>query len=295
MSEYKVKLSDNSRTITVPENATDSEKTSILLIGHGKPSYGESQNENFIHMLEHFSSKDEPNMPLKGQLWFKQNDDGQTYELRICKKAATTKDEETGESDAEWDKVLKTSTSDRGEPINPAPGDIWYDFDSHQLKVYDDILNQWNVIGPEDVVHTETDHQAFISDPSSSSKSYVMNKKYFERDIYNTDTEEGHTGSLHLVTLKVLIKEVPLQGSSDNLRACAMIYKFVVRTISSDNGYSISIFGAPNYEIVAKSDDLNFSTDLRVSSGNVIFTINNESTTNTTYFVNGIDMEVTRA
>lgn len=296
MAEYKVNLSDNQRTITIPENVVDKDTTSIALVGHGQPNYGEPQNENFIHMLENFSSEDEPNMPIKGQLWFKQNSDGQTYELRICRVAATSIDETTGESNAVWDKVLKTSTTDEGEPINPASGDIWYDFDSHQLKVYDGALDQWNVIGPEDIVHTEEEHQEFISNTTSPSRYYVMDKSLFEKDIYNDEEETGHTGSLHLVTLKVLIKEVPNNGTgaSESLKSCAMIYRFVVRAISTDNGFSISIFGAPNYEIIAKSDNLNFTTNLEVNAGNVVFTINNQSTSSGTYFVNGIDAEITR-
>ena len=196
---------------------------------------------------------------------------------------------------------MRASTSDEGEPQNPTSGDLWYDFNSHQLKVYDGTLNQWNTIGPQDIVHNDTDNQSTIATNTEKSKSYVIDKSMFQKNIYNTETETGHTGSLHLVTLKVLIKEVPNNGSSvtSGLRACAMIYRFVVQTISAGDienpSYTISIFGAPNYEIIAKSDNLNFTTNLEVNGGNVVFTINNNSTTNNTYFVNGIDMEVTRA
>ena len=129
MASYNIDLTDGSRTITIPENVVDKDTLSIALIGHGQPNYGEPQNENFIHMLEHFASVDEPNMPVKGQIWFKQNDDGQTYELKVCRSPAI------GSASAQWDKILKTSNE--GEPTNPSKGDIWYDEETHQLKVYD--------------------------------------------------------------------------------------------------------------------------------------------------------------
>lgn len=303
MSDYEATLSDKVTKYLIPENDVDRDSTSIALIGHGQPNYGLDQNENFLHVLEHFASDTEPTMPIRGQIWFKLNEDGNTYELWVCKKSATTTES------AVWDKILKAPVSDEGEPENPSPGDIWYDFSDHQLKIYDDsipsednpdVMGGWNTIGPDDVIHEEKDNQTVVSNSTNPSRSYVMNKKLFAKDIYNSEDESGRTGSLHLVTLKVLIKEVPIQsgGSVSNLKACAMIYRFTVRTISSGTdenpSYSISIFGAPNYEIISKSDDLIFTTNLEVNGGNVVFTINNQSTSAGTYFVNGIDMEITR-
>jgi len=300
MSEYIVALSDNSKTISISENAIDKDTTSIALVGHGQPNYGQPQNENFIHMLENFSSDEEPNNPLKGQLWFKQNTETNTYDLMICKKP-------NDDTPAEWDRLMKSS--DGTMPVNPTTGDIWYDPTTHQFKVYDESLVEgtdtttgWNTIGPEDVIHNQSEHTTTISNINNPTKQYVIDKKIFARDIYNSEEETSeHPGSLHLVTLKVLIKEVPNSGDGqETLKACAMIYKFVVRTISGGSGdntsYSVSIFGAPDYEIIAKSDDLNFSTNLEVNGGNVVFsvTIDTASMSSETYFVDGFDMEVTR-
>ena len=309
MAEYRVNLSDNSKTITIPENVVDKDKTSIALVGHGQPNYGEPQNENFLHMLEHFSSDREPNMPIKGQIWFKQKPENNTYELKVCRKSATRMID-SGKSDAVWDKLLRISSEDEGEPTNPTTGDIWYDSVNHQFKVYDETLTtdsssgQWNVIGPEDVIHTETENKSSISTSSETSKSFVIDKSSFKDIINDEELEEyTHTGSLHLVTLKVLIKEVAKSQdvAIDSLRSCAMIYRFVVRVLSAQNSsdptksiYDISIFGAPNYEIIAKSDNLTFTTSVEIQGGNAVFTIDNTSATESTYFVNGIDCEITR-
>ena len=308
MSDYEATLSDKVTKYLIPENDVDRDSTSIALIGHGQPNYGLDQNENFLHVLEHFASDTEPTMPIRGQIWFKVNDEDKTFELKLCKKPATRMNDD-GTSDAEWSKLL-ISSSGSDAPTNPATGDIWYDSESHQFKIYDSELEDptdpnsgWNTIGPKDVEHNETENTSFESNKTNPSRTFKMSKKLFARDIYNSEEEEQqarHTGSLHLVTLKVLIKEVPTQGSGtiDTLRACAMIYRFTVRTVSSGStsnpSYSVSIFGAPNYEIISKSDNLEFTTNLEVRGGDVVFTINNESTKTGTYFVNGIDMEITR-
>ena len=74
-----------------------------------------------------------------------------------------------------------------------------------------------------------------------------------------------------------------------------MIYRFAVRSISADGTFNISILGAPNYEIIAKSDNLNFTTNLSMAGGDIEFSIDNLSTTSKTYFVNGIDAEIVKA
>lgn len=299
MASYNIDLTDGSRTIVIPENVVDKDTLSVALIGHGQPNYGEPQNENFIHMLENFASVEEPNMPVKGQIWFKQNEDGQTYELKICKKSAV------GSSSAVWDKILKTS-SDEEKPQNPSAGDIWYDTNEHKLNVFDGDINDWVSIGPTNYEHNENEYNTTISDSTSTGGTYSIPKELFEKNIYNSEDEESvdaDTGSLHMVTLHVLIKEVGKQGSGYNpaeLRSCAFIYRFVVRSIAVTEGtpairnYDTSIIGAPNYEIIAKSDNLNFTTNLSMSGGDIEFTINNLSTITKTYFVNGIDMEIVR-
>jgi len=293
MASYNIDLTDGSRTIVIPENVVDKDTVSVALIGHGQPNYGEPQNENFIHMLENFASVEEPNMPIKGQIWFKQNEDGQTYELKICKKAAV------GTAKAVWDKILKTS-ADEGEPQNPSAGDIWYDTNEHKLKVYDGDLQDWVSIGPINYEHNDSEYNYSISDTTSGGGVYSIPKELFERNVYNTEEEEqsnADTGSLHMVTLNVLIKEVGKPNSGYNptdLRCCVFIYRFIVRSIAVDGNFDVSIIGSPNYEIIAKSDNLNFTTNLSMTGGDIDFTINNLSTINKTYFVNGIDMEIVR-
>lgn len=54
---------------------TDSNSTSLTLIGKNVTDYGTAQNENFIRLMENFSSPIAPTKPLEGQLWYKNTTD----------------------------------------------------------------------------------------------------------------------------------------------------------------------------------------------------------------------------
>jgi len=56
--------------IVLGEQAVDTTSTSLTLTGKKLVDYGEIQQENFIRLLEHFASKDEPQNKTIGQLWF---------------------------------------------------------------------------------------------------------------------------------------------------------------------------------------------------------------------------------
>lgn len=64
-----------------PDSKASSADTTLLLYGKGTPDYGERIQENMVHMLENFSSPDEPVHPIGGQLWFDQSVD--PFQLRI--------------------------------------------------------------------------------------------------------------------------------------------------------------------------------------------------------------------
>lgn len=56
--------------ILLPSGSTDITSTSIPLTGRGLSNYGEIQQENFIRLMENFSSATAPNTPTIGQHWF---------------------------------------------------------------------------------------------------------------------------------------------------------------------------------------------------------------------------------
>ena len=71
---YNVNKSDPTLTtpIVVPDmppglNTVD---TSLKLIGRNYPNFGQALAENFVHLLENFSSSTPPSNPISGQLWY---------------------------------------------------------------------------------------------------------------------------------------------------------------------------------------------------------------------------------
>ncbi len=68
MSYYVTKTDGTS--ILVLDGTKDTTSTSLTLIGKLSQTYGEDQNENFLHLLENFALGSAPAHPIKGQLWF---------------------------------------------------------------------------------------------------------------------------------------------------------------------------------------------------------------------------------
>jgi hypothetical protein len=90
-------------------------QTDLSLVGKGYAGYGEAIAENFLHLLENFSSTTEPTKPIKGQLWF----DSSTSKLNVF----------TGSSFQPVGGANYTTTS----PAGLKAGDLWVNATTQQL------------------------------------------------------------------------------------------------------------------------------------------------------------------
>lgn len=78
MSSYHIDWSGGSAVpaipgktpIILPQKTNNSTATSITLTGKGIPNYGEIQQENFLHLMEHFAAPTPPANPTIGQIWY---------------------------------------------------------------------------------------------------------------------------------------------------------------------------------------------------------------------------------
>lgn len=74
---YKINRSDGSPYATIPSNVIlgpnqpGTNPVPINLVGRNKVGYGQALNENFLHMVEHFSSSTAPKGSVRGQIWYK--------------------------------------------------------------------------------------------------------------------------------------------------------------------------------------------------------------------------------
>ena len=66
---YKLNKTDGTLLVELVDGKLDITTSDIALIGKNYQGFGESINENFIKILESFSSTSAPSKPLTGQLW----------------------------------------------------------------------------------------------------------------------------------------------------------------------------------------------------------------------------------
>jgi hypothetical protein len=54
----------------IPDGTIDSTSTTLQLVGRNVTEYGESENENYVWIMENFAAPTAPPKPLQGQLWY---------------------------------------------------------------------------------------------------------------------------------------------------------------------------------------------------------------------------------
>jgi hypothetical protein len=67
---YNLLNYDGSFLVSVPNSTIDTTTTSLGLIGQNSVNFGLALNENFIYLLQNFSSSTPPASPIQGQVWY---------------------------------------------------------------------------------------------------------------------------------------------------------------------------------------------------------------------------------
>ena len=67
---YQLNKTDGTLLVSLIDGQIDTASTNLTLVGKNYTGYGEVFNENFIKLLENFSSTAAPSNPLSGQLWW---------------------------------------------------------------------------------------------------------------------------------------------------------------------------------------------------------------------------------
>lgn len=119
----------NGRELVVLEDGTIDTSTSLGLVGRNYVGYGETQNENFVYLLENFANAQPPQRPLEGQLWYDSN-----------KKLLHVYDA------TRW-QLVGAAVISATSPENPSSGALWYRTDQETLNLYNG--STWKQIGPE--------------------------------------------------------------------------------------------------------------------------------------------------
>jgi hypothetical protein len=67
---YTIIKSDGTVLTTIADGTINTTSTSLALPGRNYAGYGQSQDTNFVHVLENFADSSPPTNPLRGQLWY---------------------------------------------------------------------------------------------------------------------------------------------------------------------------------------------------------------------------------
>ncbi len=123
----------NGTEITTVQDASLDLTTDLVFLGRNYAGYGETQNENFLKLLENFANTSAPPRPIEGQLWYD-----------------TVKKQLTVYRDPEW-KNLANLEVDTAAPTTrtgktPDVGDLWYNSTEQQLHAYNG--SGYTLIGP---------------------------------------------------------------------------------------------------------------------------------------------------
>jgi hypothetical protein len=132
---YQVNRTDGSLLVSVADNTIDTSR-SVKFVGKRTAGFGEAQNEDFLHLMEHFANTTAPSSPVVGQIYYNKTD----KKLRVC----------TNESPVTWQLVHLVFTS---LPSSPSTGDLYFNTVSSKLEVYDG--SDWLEVGPPDPTATE--------------------------------------------------------------------------------------------------------------------------------------------
>jgi hypothetical protein len=121
--DYTINWSDPvlKPAFTLEGRTMDSETTSIDLTGKGYTDWGQILQQNLLHLLENFASRNlPPPNPTVGQLWFNVI----TNSLNVYYSGT-------------WHRIEGDGTSAGiNPPANPTVGMLWYDTASQVLKVW---------------------------------------------------------------------------------------------------------------------------------------------------------------
>ena len=131
---YTISYTDtvNKGTITVADNTLNNE-TSLNFPGRGTTAYGQSVNENFLHLLENFANTTAPARPVEGQLWY-----DSTQGVDQLKVYDGTNWVASG--------GLKKAAA-APAVANSSAGDLWVNTDSQQLYLFTG--SAWVLVGPD--------------------------------------------------------------------------------------------------------------------------------------------------
>lgn len=144
----------NNATLTVVEDGTIDQTTDLKLVGKNYAGYGEIQNENFVFLLENFSSANPPPKAISGQVWF----DSGNSKLKFY-------------DGGQW-RTTGGAEISASQPAGLSTGDFWWDTTNEQLYAYNG--TDFILVGPQDAGEGITQMQSrSVRDTTGAARSII--------------------------------------------------------------------------------------------------------------------------
>ena len=126
---YIINKFNGTQLLSVEDGTVDN-TTDIKFVGKNYSGYGEIQNENMLHLMEHFAGTSAPTKAVPGQIWF----DSSLNKLKFY----------TG---AQW-KATGGAQVSATEPTGLTTGDLWFKSDTNQIYVRT-AADEFELVGPQ--------------------------------------------------------------------------------------------------------------------------------------------------
>jgi len=219
---YTINKTDGTVLTDVLDNSIDRITTDITLVGKNTANYGEYFNENFVKLLENFSSSTAPRAPLKGQLWYDSGENKLKYF--------------NGTDFKEFSRPTLSST----EPVL-APGDLWIDNSRRQLYFNDGQGNR--LAGPIYTAQQGLSGHQVVNITDINGLSNVVVKLKIGNTLMGVFSKASFTPNYNTTEAKVLESEGFTGPIIKGFNPVSIDFKFNITVKNAEN--LVTQFGQP--------------------------------------------------
>jgi hypothetical protein len=200
--------------LTIVNDGTIDQTTSLTLVGRNYSNFGQIINENFVQLLENFANTTPPTNPVAGQLWY----DSKNKKLKLYS--------------GNLFRSLPQLVSGIVQPTGQGVGDMWYNTTEQKLYVFDGL--NYNLIGPQ---------FTGISGLNSITPAKVYDTENKEHYVLKHNVENILTGNVETIAITAADPFNIINTTGfDNIKRGINLYSVSISGVSVFNNASSDTF-----------------------------------------------------